>query len=203
MLRDPAATPTLTCRRGRHVLRMPRLRFQTPTIRDYHLVSASASDAEAQRWLGWTAEYLIPEHHRENILARRPGRGRPGRKPNGGSWFLIAIDRASGRPAGAVGVQDDAGEVGGWLAPGFRSRGLGAELFAGAAVFGHHILGAAIVRAGTETTNAACIGALLSAGFRPADGPDVYELPDGRVVPSRWFRHDVERPGRCPAAPGH
>ena len=189
----------VVCRRRRHTLDLPRLRLQTPTFHDMKIGDAAASDPEAQRWFGWPPEHLILEGHRDRFLARRPGRGRPVREPLGGHMGLIAVDRASGLVAGMIAVEFDAGELGGWLAPRFRSRGLGGELFTGGALFAHHVLGAGSVRAGTETTNAACIGALRSAGFVPADGPDVHHLPDGRAVCSLWFRHDAEPAARCRA----
>jgi RimJ/RimL family protein N-acetyltransferase len=187
----------VVCRRGRHTLDLPRLRLQTPTLHDMKIGIAAASDPEAQRWFGWRPQDLILEGYRDHFLASRPGRGRPVREPRAGHLGLIAIDRASGMLAGSVQVGIDTGELGGWLAPPFRSRGLGGELFTGGAFFAHHVLGAGGVRAGTETTNAACIGALRSAGFVPADGPDVHQLPDGRAVFSRWFRHDAEPAARC------
>ncbi|GAA4490666.1 hypothetical protein GCM10023191_023170 [Actinoallomurus oryzae] len=181
------------------MLDLPRLRLQTPTLRDLKMAAAAAGDPEAQRWFGWPPEYVLPERRRNRLLTRRPGRGRPIREPVAEGMALIAIDRVSGMLAGAIDVPIDTGELGGWLAPRFRSRGLGGELFTGGAFFAHHVLGAAAVRAGTETTNAACIGALRSAGFVPADGPDVHHLPDGRAVTAQWFRHDTKPTARCRA----
>jgi hypothetical protein len=48
-------------------------------------------------------------------------------------------------------------------------------------------------------SNAACIAALASAGFIPAAGPDTHSLPDGRVAPVRWFRHESAYPTVCEA----
>lgn len=182
------------CHRGRHTLDLPRLRLQTPTLRDLKMAIAAGSDPQAQRWLGFPARYLVPERQRNRMLAKHPGRG----KPLCDTSALIAIDRVSGMFAGVIEVETDTGMCGGWLAPRFRSRGLGKELFTGGAYFVHHLLGIATVRAGAETTNAASIGALRSAGFVPMSGPDVHHLPDGRTVPSRWFRHDTDPPPKCP-----
>jgi RimJ/RimL family protein N-acetyltransferase len=111
--------------------------------------------------------------------------------------WLLAVDRASGLAAGGAALERASLEVGGWLAPRFRGRGLGAELFVAIAQFGHDHLGISTLRAGTEPTNTACVAVLLAAGFKPAPGPQTHRLPDGRVVPSRWFCHETARGGQC------
>lgn len=160
---------------------------------------AAASDPQAQRWLGWTGQAVLPERDLERLLARPAGQGAfPSRRYLSGPVIhLVAIDLADGRVAGAIGVYRDSGEIGGWLAPRFRGRGLGVGLFAGAAEFAHQHLSIPSVTAGTETSNAACIAALAGAGFTPAAGPDVQTLPNGREVPTRWFLHESARPAMC------
>ena len=180
-----------------HVLHMPGLRLQTPTKRDVRIMHAAGSDPQAQRWLGWPGP--IPQWDLEDQLARTAGRGRAFPRAPGPRWYLVAIDPAAGRVAGASGVDGDTGEVGGWLAPRYRGRGLGSGLFAGAAEFAHQHLGIPSVTAGTEISNAACIAALASAGFIPATGQGTQTLPDGRVVPVRWFRHESAYPTVCEA----
>jgi RimJ/RimL family protein N-acetyltransferase len=187
------------CGRQWHVLHMPDLRLQTPTKQDIRIMLAAASDPQAQRWLGWSGPTVLPQGDREHQLARTAGRGRAFSRVLGPQWHLVAIDPAAGRVAGACGVDEDTGEVGGWLAPRYRGRGLGSGLFAGAAEFAHQHLGIPSVTAGTETSNAACIAALASAGFIPAAGPGTHTLPDGRVVPGRWFRHESAYPTVCEA----
>ena len=180
------------------MLQTPGLRLQTPTVQDWRIMFAAASDPQAQRWFGWAGPDVIPEWDLEHQLARRAGRGRALRRMPG--WLhLVAIDPAVGRVAGAFGVDRDTGEVGGWLAPSYRGRGLGSGLFASAAEFAHQHLGIPSVTAGTETGNAACIAALVSAGFIPTVGPDTHPLPDGRIVPARWFRHESAHPTMCEA----
>ncbi|MCO5992576.1 GNAT family N-acetyltransferase [Actinoallomurus rhizosphaericola] len=184
------------------MLSTPRLFLQTATLLDLNIAAAAASDPEAQRWLGWPPGGVILEDHRDRLLARRPGQGRPFRGPDD-DVELVAIDRQSGLLAGSIGVRGAEGgewEVGGYLAPRFRHQGLGTELFAGAAAFAHEHLGLAVVHAGAEVSNSASIGALLSAGFVPMAGPEHHELPDGRVIPSRWFRHESDRPATCAIA---
>jgi RimJ/RimL family protein N-acetyltransferase len=186
------------CARGGHVLHVPGLRLQTRATRDLPIIQAAGSDPKAQRWLGWRPETLVPEGRRERLLAGKPGRGRilSQRNEAGGHW-LVAVDPEGGRLAGFVFCDRGAGEIGGSLAPEFRGRGLGVSLFVGAAQFAHQHLGIAAVIAGTEPGNAACIAALGSAGFTPAHGPSTHRLPNGRVVPSLWFRHGASRPSRC------
>jgi RimJ/RimL family protein N-acetyltransferase len=187
------------CGRECHVLHMPGLRLQTPTKQDARIMLAAASDPQAQRWLGWTGPAVIPQWELEHQLARTAGRGRAFPRVLGPGRYLVAIDPAPGRVAGAFAVDGNTGEVGGWLAPRYRGRGLGSGLFAGAAEFAHQHLGIPSVTAGTEISNAACIAALASAGFIPAAGPDTQTLPDGRVVPVRWFRHESAYPTVCEA----
>lgn len=178
------------------MLHTPRLRLQTPTRVDIKMAKAAASDQEAQRWLGWPR--VIPESDRERLLAMAPGRGRLHFfRQADGRWLLIAIDVSTEQLAGAIGGSLWRTDIGGWLASRFRSRGLGSELFAAAALFSHYHLGLPSVLAGTEPANAACVAALLSAGFSPATGPSHHLLPNGRGVPASWFRHHSDHPTRC------
>lgn len=195
MLRARARPAPQTCRRGYHVLLTANLRLQTPTARDRAIMCAAASDTEAQRWLGWPAGLLVPEPQRDRLLAMEPGHGRS--QPRRLDHWLLAVDRASGLAAGGAALVAGSLEVGGSLAPGLRGRGLGAELFAAIAQFGHDHLGITTVRAGTEPANTACVAALLAAGFEPAQGPQTHHLPDGRAVPARWFRHDTGQAAQC------
>jgi RimJ/RimL family protein N-acetyltransferase len=185
------------CWRDHHVVQMEHLRLQSPVRSDLAIAAAAASDPDAQRWLGWDKQAVIRDSRRESLLARQPGQGRKPATGTTGLWYLIAIDEASGLLAGAVSGNRVNGEVGGFLAPRFRGHRLGAELFAGAAQFAHYHLGEEHVYAGTEPTNAAAVRALLLAGFTPADGREVHRLPDGRVVPVRWFHHATGQPTQC------
>src|SRR6185437_7313842 len=185
------------CGPGRHVLQMPGLRLQTPTTWDLEMMMAAASDPQAQRWLGWRHQDVVPEWRRKRLLAGKPQQVRvPWRPDSRCSRWLIAVGSEDGGLAGAAAYDQNTGEIGGWLAPRSRGRGLGASLFAGVAEFAHHHLGAASVTAATEPGNVACIAALASAGFIPVPGPATYTLPSGRVIPVLWFRHEVARPSR-------
>jgi RimJ/RimL family protein N-acetyltransferase len=188
-----------TCRRGPHVLLTEHLRLQSPTHSDRLIMRAAASDPEAQRWLGWHKQAVIPESRHERLLARQPGQGRRRVITTGDTWSLIAIDQSTGLSAGSVSGDPRDGTIGGVLAPQFRGRRLGAELFAVAAEFAHYHLGQEHVFAGAEPANVVSVRALLSAGFIPATGPDVHQLEDGRVIPSSWFLHSADTPTRCEA----
>jgi RimJ/RimL family protein N-acetyltransferase len=201
-VQEAAETP-VQCSRDRHELQMPGLRLQTPTTRDVPMLLAAGSDPQAQQWLGWHHRQLQPDPYRERLLAGKPRRGRIPYKPPG-SQYLIAVDPESGHLAGSIAYYADTdhqgtGEIGGCLAPRFRGRGLGVSLFAGAAIFAHQHLGIGSVTAGTEPGNIACVAALTSAGFIPASGPGSHTLPNGRVVPALWFRHETARPTTCMA----
>lgn len=195
VLRPVTAPVTPRCRGGWHVLETPRLRMQTQRAGDEELIRAAASDALAQRWLGWRADELMPERDAERILARPPGEGRPVLLPD--ECWLIAVERASGRFAGAVSVHRGTCEIGGHLAPRFRGCGLGSELFAGTARFAHQHLGMPVITAGTARGNVACVAALISAGFVSAPGAASHTLPDGRVIAARWFSHASAHPAQC------
>ena len=102
------------CARGGHVLHVPGLRLQTRATRDLPIIQAAGSDPNAQRWLGWRPENLVPEGRRERLLAGKPGRGRilSQRNEAGGHW-LVAVDPEGGRLAGFLFCDRDAGEIGG------------------------------------------------------------------------------------------
>lgn len=178
------------------MIETPRLLLRSPTQRDRAIMVATGSDAAAQRWLGWTPGEAVAEEHREDLLARRPGTG-PMTGPS--AWLdLIVIDKASGMAAGGASVElEEIPEIGGHLAPSFRRRGLGAELFAGVTEFAHQHLGIRAVRAGAESGNTGSIKSLQAAGFTPADGSLTHTLPDGRLILTFWFKHEVQRPGMC------
>lgn len=181
------------------MLQTPALRLQSPTVSDVRIMLAAASDPQAQRWLGWPSRAVLPERVLERRLARPAARGLflSRRYQSGPQSHLVAINLADGTVAGAIAVNRNTGEMGGWLAPRFRGRGLGAGLFAGATEFAHQHLGIHSVIAGTQSSHAACIAALAGAGFTPTAGPDVHTLPNRQVVPSRWFVHKAARPTKC------
>jgi hypothetical protein len=54
------------------VLHLPGLRLQMLTTKDRGMVLAAASDPQAQRWLGWRPEHVVPDGRREHLLVGRP-----------------------------------------------------------------------------------------------------------------------------------
>ncbi|MFJ4470796.1 GNAT family N-acetyltransferase [Streptomyces sp. NPDC089424] len=199
------------CALGRHTVHTGGLLLYTPeTQLDLLAAVAAGSDGAAQRWLGMRGEEVVADTRiRESLLRMRPGdshRGIPPRwlsafelDPEGGE-VLVAVGREDGRYAGALQLDRTAGQIGGWLAPHARGRGLGAELFAAGAQLGHTHFGLDSVHAGTEVTNSACRGALTRAGFVPAEGPPRHTLRDGREIDATWFRHESAPVTRCRAA---
>ncbi|WP_207933213.1 GNAT family protein [Actinomadura sp. GC306] len=180
----------------------PRLVLRSPTMWELRLVLALGSDGEAQRRLHWAPEDVIPEDERERLVTAPVGRGRGrfGLPGPGLEAALLAIDPALGLPAGAVTLTPesrDRCELGGYLAPSYRGRGLGAELFAAGLALAQHHLHITEVRAAVEPANTACVRALWRAGFDPAAGPEKYVLPDGHVLPSAWFADVTPQPAWC------
>ncbi|MGV9883672.1 GNAT family N-acetyltransferase [Streptomyces sp. NPDC003379] len=197
-----AAVPTTGCEQGRHELRTPRLLLRSPTLPDLAAGNAGGSDPEAQRWLGFPEEAVVPEPRRGELLAAPPGGGefRDLSDLFPDSTALVAADPAFTRHVGSVGVEvHPCGlhHVGGWLAPRSRGQGLGTELFAGAALLAHEHLGVRDLYAATEAENAASRRALSSAGYVPAEGPATHTLMNGRSVPVIWYVHQGVATGRC------
>ncbi|MFD7258675.1 GNAT family N-acetyltransferase [Streptomyces sp. NPDC059874] len=204
------------CGDGRHVLRTARLVLYTPRdVLDVEVAKAAGADAEAQRWLGWPADTLVNAETAEHLLGiddrnrserlrafpasmrRELTRAMPLPGPGETQW-LLAVDAATGRVAGMSSLTpDDDGTLGLRLAPAYRGQGLGTELVAATARFGHAHFGLHTVRAGTETSNDNCRRALGAAGFEPCDGPARHTLPDGRVTDAAWYRHGTGSTSRC------
>ncbi|WP_308310904.1 GNAT family protein [Streptomyces sp. GbtcB6] len=197
-------------------MRTERLLLYTPeTALDLAAAAAGASDAAAQRWLGWAEHDLADAHAREVLLRLRPGDpdtlrasalgrrllAQPYEPHPDGTELLVGVGLDDGRYAGTTMLDPGTGEIGGWLAPHARGLGLGTELFRAAAVLAHAHLGLRTVRAGHEPANTASGRALANAGFVAADGPPRHTLPNGREIEARWLQHTTTAPpARCPGA---
>ncbi|MFI5528570.1 GNAT family N-acetyltransferase [Kitasatospora sp. NPDC051853] len=200
------------CGGGRHVIRTARLDLFTPVIRlDAAACIGVLVDAGAQRWNGlvWeegtmgaaaAAQLLSFGTGRRSEAVRQWPQARLGERlaadqVDGGQ--LVAVHRADRRYAGEVAFDPETGQIGGTLAPWYRYRGLGTELFAAGAELAHRHLGVASVGAGAEVGNRPSRRSLEAAGFTPAGGPARHVLPDGREVDSSWYEHRSEHPRRC------
>jgi RimJ/RimL family protein N-acetyltransferase len=186
------------CVKNRHFVATERLFFRTPTEWEMAAAQAAASDLAAQRWIGWSAEAIVPKTDRARFLAVVPGTGPDCEWPD--SACLVAIHRKANRCAGMVTITRDPGgwpELGGWLAPAFRGRGLGVELFRAGLVLGHDHLGLSRIRAAAEMTNMGSRRALYTAGFSTVDGPVTYALQNGRIMTPCWYEHAVTDTQSC------
>lgn len=185
-----------------HVIRTESLVLRTPTLREAKLVMAGASDDEAQRWLGWEDRLIWPSEHRAAALAATAnGLEWPTERPIVSLRHLVAIDPDRLTIVGSVGFEpsNDAGHnhIGGWLAPQYRGRGLGRELFAAGLALGHQHLAIKTINAGAEESNTASRRSLEAAGFRPIDGAPTHTLPDGRAIASCWYEHTAPATAYC------
>ena len=188
------AVQQVQCAGHVHIVRTAGFILRTPTQSESRIAAAGASDDQAQRWLGWSAECIFAETHRAPLLASpADGLERPGVPPLVAPGRLVALDPKLVTVAGevAITVQPDGAYVGGWLVPRYRGRGLGRELFTAALILGHRHLGIEVLRAGAQESNTASRKSLEAAGFRPAQGDPTHRLSDGRIIPSCWYEHSA------------
>jgi RimJ/RimL family protein N-acetyltransferase len=187
---------------GKHEVLTDRLILYTPTVLDLAAGNASGSDPEAQRWLGFAQEGIVAEPQRGELLSGSPGRGefRDLSHLFPDSFALVAVDPRRSRHLGMVAIElDSTGryQTGGWLAPGFRGRGLGVELFAAATELAHEHLGIVELYAGTDIANIASRRALVCAGFALTNGPATHTQMNGQVISACWYRHKARSAKRC------
>ena len=106
--------------------------------------------------------------------------------------FLVVCDRDGGQVLGVVAIsaidrQSGTAELGWWMGPDARGRGLGTEaLAAGIAVL--HDQGIVRVVVGTREENSAVRAALAKVGARLTE-TRLHRLPDGSETPSAWYVH--------------
>jgi RimJ/RimL family protein N-acetyltransferase len=197
-LRRSDRTLTGRCTRHRHFVRTERLLLRTPTEWEMAAAQAAASDPVAQRWIGWAPQAVVGKEDRRRYLDVVPGTGPERDWPD--AAYLVAIHGRVDRCAGMVTVTRIPGrgyELGGWLAPTFRGRGLGSELFRAGLELGHEHLGLPRIRAAVERENVGSRRAVAAAGFAASSGPPTYLLENGRAIDARWYEHDSAAPHRC------
>jgi RimJ/RimL family protein N-acetyltransferase len=185
-----------------HIIRTGPLVFRTPTQHETRIARAGASDARAQRWLGWPTDRTYSEAQRAALLVSpSDGAERPTVPTIAAQGHLVAIDAKRLAVAGQVDIEampDGRLYVGGWLTPDYRGAGLGRELFAAGLTLGHQHLGIRTLRAGAEEANHASRRSLEAAGFRQIqEGDPAHRLPDGRVILCRWYEHSAPAPSHC------
>jgi RimJ/RimL family protein N-acetyltransferase len=144
-------------------------------------------DEDVLYWQGFDERTL--EYYRQwlYVLVRWPHRVAPQR--------FLAVAHGS-RFAGHYSIAPSTGrrdrwdvELGWWLAPEARGKGLGRASLAAALRYVHRELGLGVARMGTEVDNVRAVRQIEANGAVPVDeGP--HTVPNGRVVTARWYRHE-------------
>jgi RimJ/RimL family protein N-acetyltransferase len=153
---------------------------------------AGAYDDDAQRWLAWGQQgpvadtrdwfFNVNDANREHMHEHLDRSAERGYLDGLEYRHLIAVDRDHGRYAGAVQLFGEC-QVNGWLAPHFRGRCLGGDLFAAAAKLAHRHLGFKELYAVVAEQNLAALSALRLAGFEDASATSGAEgLEPGTVA---------------------
>lgn len=193
-MRTQRVTQLIGCQGHLHLVRTRSLILRTPTRRETRIATACGSDEEAQRWLGWEDGHVVGPEATRAALVATPAEGKefPNEPVLPHFWRLVAIDPRTLAIAGEVGITGVPGEppqVGGWLAPAYRGRGLGRELFAAGLALGHEHIGIKVLRAGAEASNTPSRRSLEAAGFHPIPGTPTHKLPNGRTIAACWYEH--------------
>ncbi|GAA3229591.1 GNAT family protein [Actinocorallia longicatena] len=190
-----------SCESGRHYLRHGRFELRTPHPYEEAAAVSAICDDEAQKWLGWPPELVVPAEQRDRWLSMELPDPHFYREPPGSGDTYALVDREEARVAGILILSTCPDhrrwELGGGLAPSHRRRGFGAVLFRLGLTLAHEHYGLPTVHAGTEEANAGCCGSLLSAGFTASGASAVHRLPDGREVEALWFSSTVPDPVSC------
>jgi RimJ/RimL family protein N-acetyltransferase len=181
------------CTGGRHDVTVGGLIVRSPVDDlDFLGSMAGAYDDDAQRWLAWDEEgpvadtrdwfFNIDDANREHMHEHLDNSAERRYLDALEYQHLIAVDRDHGRYVGAVQLFGES-QVNGWLAPHFRGRNLGADLFAAAAKLAHQHLGLKELNAVVAEQNQAAVSALHLAGFEDAPAtPETEELGPGTLV---------------------
>jgi RimJ/RimL family protein N-acetyltransferase len=125
-------------------------------------VAAACQDPQIQRWVGVPSPYELA--HAEEWLAAVPGGASAGER----ATFLAEVD---GRVAGSFSLLEiDAGrgygEIGYWVAPGVRRRGVATRAVALIRDWARDALGVRTIEILVHRDNEPSCGVALRAGFR-------------------------------------
>ncbi|WP_236652106.1 GNAT family N-acetyltransferase [Streptacidiphilus neutrinimicus] len=153
---------------------------------------AGAYDDDAQRWLAWDQEgpvaetrdwfFNVDDANREHMHEHLDDSAGHRYLEALEYRHLIVVDRDHGRYAGAVQLFEDC-QVNAWLAPHFRGRNLGADLFAAAAKMAHQHLAVKELYAVVAEQNLPALSALRLAGFQHAPATtETAELQPGLLA---------------------
>jgi len=185
-------SPTLpTCRyTGLHIYRTRRMWVVSARADDVLRAYSMLTEPVAQQWFGWTDEQIGqlpplpdgPVRDLRNIADVV--------RPDPSELYLVGIHRRSRRVATWTSLtrqEDGTYHVGGAVGPDFRGQGYGHESLRAVCSMAHRHFGIRQLTAGCEATNEASKRWLQGAGFRPAEGPATYVLPNGREIDSVWW----------------
>lgn len=168
----------------------------SPRRNDLPIITALASDPDAQRWLGWRTRQVMSARQMARARASRPGgEYLVWKSPPYGLTLAIEPDVVAGQVV--LQKHHDFWHLGIHLAAELRNQGHGRRALQLAAEFFHRHLGLGTIFAGTHPDNLAAQRALAAAGFVPAPGPAEFELPNGEVIPTHWTVHTASASGRC------
>ena len=178
-----------------HLYHSDRLELGPPHRRHANAFMSSI-DEEVRHWQGYTDAEVDTWHTAFQLVTRTP-------PPPGCPRWLIATGRGDGGftasyKLSSVSADGADAELGWWLAPEARGRGLGRESLAMVLDYVHDHLGVAAVWMGTGEANARAIAQIEAVGAA-FDGYRPHELPNGSRVSSRWYVH-ARWPGGPPAS---
>ncbi len=181
-----------------HLYHSERLELGPPHRRHADAFMSSI-DEEVRRWHGYADSDIDTWRTALVLVTRR-------RQPPGCPRWLFAAERSSGAFAGSYKVhsvsKDGAdAELGWWMAPGARGRGLGRESLAMVLDYIHDHLGIASVWMATDEANARAIAQIEAVGA-VFEGLRPHELPNGSKVPSRWYLHAGGQAASPPSSAG-
>lgn len=178
-----------------HLYHSDRLELGPPRRRHANAF-VSSIDEEVRLWQGYTDAEVDTWHTAFQLVTRTP-------PPPGCPRWLVATERGGGGFAASyklssVSADGSDAELGWWLAPEARGRGLGKESLAVVLDYVHEHLGVAAVWMGTGEANGRAIAQIEAVGGT-FEGNRPHELPNGSRVSTRWYLH-AHRPGAPPAS---